>query len=252
MKREFRILSMFAAGTACCGWTVAALAADLDQQNTRIDAKANANSSAYRWVQSITAGIPGDLVGVEIYVADKGSASFTVYDDGVTWSTVLESDTNSTWVYVDVTAAGITVTEGDVFTVTLEGIDGDLWFGNSNDPDAYADGKLDQYVNGSHYVLDEWDMNFKTYVERKPVASCFPIKSLKISCPLGAFLYVTVTLKGTAQSGKTVTVEVDGEEHVLTVSGKKATLILPGTGGSHVAKIVSPAGCPKTTKTNCA
>ncbi len=143
-------------------------AAILDQEQAEQNSWASA--VGFDWQQEVTAGIAGPLIGVEIWVkiGDSGdcqSVDFFI-NKGPAWQTdandfetVLCAGPNRDgWVYVDTSAAGITLNVGETFVVGLLHRS-DQFFFRLSLQDPYAGGSL--WVNENEQAAN--DLAFKTY-----------------------------------------------------------------------------------------
>jgi hypothetical protein len=65
-------------------------------------------------------------------------------------------------------------------------------------------------------------------------------------------LQAKVTLTNTSHSGQQVTITVDGNPNVVTISGNKAQLQIANEPlGQHTVELTDPAGCFAPVITNC-
>ena len=76
---------------------------------------------------------------------------------------------------------------------------------------------------------------------------CGDIRNLRTRCVdpgSGNKLQLRLTLTDTSHDGEQVTVAVDGEEHLLTIFGRRAGLSVSGaSSGPHTVELTEPAGC---------
>lgn len=81
--------------------------------------------------------------------------------------------------------------------------------------------------------------------------TCADIEMMRVRCRNGK-LRILVRLVDSSHSGETVTVDVDGTLHVLTINNDVATLVLSNQVGSHTVTLTEPADCldPQTTTCN--
>ncbi len=84
---------------------------------------------------------------------------------------------------------------------------------------------------------------------------CEDMASFQARCKAtagGHRLQAQVTLSDSSHAGESVTVTVDGEPFVLTISGTKVRLSIPETTtGSHTFELTDPAGCFPPQVVNC-
>lgn len=150
----------------CMAVSSAAAAPVIDQQAINLDIS---GFSGTGWQQSVTVGMTGQLVGLEIYVSGASSGTVKLFSGGA-WQggAALGSDTVTSaaggWTYIDLTAENLYFTVGDVFSFAPSVSTG-LTGSNSN-AGAYAGG-LAVFNSGSNlfYTSGEYDLAFRTYVE---------------------------------------------------------------------------------------
>ena len=117
--------------------------------------------------QQVTAGTAGKLVGVDLWFSLSNNPAKVSVNKGTGWqadtndfmTTVSNPFNETTWTYVDVSAANLMLTLGDKFVIGLT--NGADFYGRG--PAAYS-GNL--YLNGSWYP--GYTMAFRTYVDNAP------------------------------------------------------------------------------------
>ena len=103
-------------------FTADAKADTIDQQNTNIAWGFNNDTTLLDYQQGIVAGIGGQLVGFDVYVGVAGEADFSInlgapwQTDADDWSATV-SFTSTGWQFVDISSAGITLSNGDTFAL---------------------------------------------------------------------------------------------------------------------------------------
>lgn len=80
--------------------------------------------------------------------------------------------------------------------------------------------------------------------------ACADIVNLRARCQNGT-LRVRVTLTDTSHDGETVTVDVNGTPHDLTIVSNRAALVLPGVTGPQTVTLTNPASCLPPRNVNC-
>jgi hypothetical protein len=148
----------------------------LDQENdAALSSYINGGSSAYEWAQSVTAGVTGRLVRLELFVVvdpafgdtAPSDISITLGSPGQanppTWSKTVSLE--SGWNIFNLTSARIPITTGEEFTIGIHG-----QRANNFNPgiaisygDQYAGGAL--YLNGTTSGSEGNDILFRTYVK---------------------------------------------------------------------------------------
>lgn len=151
-----------------------AFASTLDQVNDTGSTVTFTGITQY-WQQKVTAGQTGLLTGIELnFNTPTVPGDMRIHiNTGTGWqSDASEFDavfTISTGGYqlFDVSSAGINLTAGEVFSIGLEGQGDDVYFRGS---ESNQYGTLnDLYLNGSIFVIDNYDMNFRTFVQTATV-----------------------------------------------------------------------------------
>lgn len=79
---------------------------------------------------------------------------------------------------------------------------------------------------------------------------CGDITGMKIRCRNGK-LKVNILLADQTHNGDTVTINVDGTNHVLTIVNGRAQFSLSGQTGTHTVSLTEPAGCFPMQMTTC-
>lgn len=160
LKPILRVLAL------CMAVSSAAAAPVIDQQASNLGISGYLGSG---WQQSVTVGLTGQLVGLEIYVSGAGSGTVSLFSGGA-WQggTALGSDTVTSaaggWTYIDLTAENLYFALGDVFSFAPS-VSTSLT-GSSENAGAYGGG-LAVFKDGSSllYTGGEYDLAFRTYVE---------------------------------------------------------------------------------------
>ena len=121
-----------------------ASAAIIDQQNGPGNTSFN-GSAGFNWEQGVTAGITGQLVGVDIWDNSATSTTLTI-NRGSPWQSDANdfsqtiSTTPGTWTHVDLSSANLQFTAGDQFSIGLIGLFPSSFNGSS---------VVDQYSGGT-------------------------------------------------------------------------------------------------------
>lgn len=79
---------------------------------------------------------------------------------------------------------------------------------------------------------------------------CADISRFRARCRNGN-LRVSVVLADSTHDGETVTVDVNGTQHVITIVGTSGSLSLSGQSGVQTVTLVEPAGCVSAQTPNC-
>jgi hypothetical protein len=146
----------------------------LDQAQTQYPYSFNGDATWAIWQQGITAGIAGQLAGIEVYVYEEGDpplGSAEVYinagppwqDDDPDFWTICEP-AEAGWQYIDVISADLHFEVDDVFVIGINGIDNGFWFGGSSPSPGgpYDGGEL--WFEFEVYQDGQYDMAFRTWV----------------------------------------------------------------------------------------
>jgi hypothetical protein len=149
--------------TAASSWAIPVV----DQQQTSTSFVFNGQ---YIWQQGITAGISGQLTGIDLHFVSSGVANFGI-NLGAPWQTdtdsaVISSLVNAAgWNYFDLTSSGIYLVAGQQFTIRFLGLTTNF---SGGFPNPYAGGAL--FTEGQPFINDT-DAAFRTYIETTvPVA----------------------------------------------------------------------------------
>lgn len=127
-----KITKSHLAGIAVLLWPMAVGAAPiLDQESVPLDPEAlgfNVAPSIFEWQQGVTAGVEGQLSGIEMYFFGSAAAgTFEVWlgspwQSGASVFSMAYSGASS-WTLFDVSSAGLTLGIGDTFTFGVIGDD---------------------------------------------------------------------------------------------------------------------------------
>jgi hypothetical protein len=149
------------------------------------------------------------------------------------------------------TATGLEINRGLVFNTGAEvPSTGALRF--DADFNLYDGGKI---YNANTGAVDMSVTKWASLVAGGGGIPCGDLLSFQVRCKhtvSGDRLLAKLTLTDTSHSGEQVTITVDGNPNVVTISGNTAKLQIPNEPlGQHTVELTDPAGCFAPVITNC-
>ncbi len=135
----------------------------------------NLSSPSLTWQQQVRAGVDGQLEGIELGLLGPAGAQVSVrIRAGSGWATgsalfeamVVKATASAETVFVDMTSAGIALTEGDTFVIEAQGNDTGMNFAGSYVPPASGGPAYDEllFLNMSAFADGGWRHGFRSYM----------------------------------------------------------------------------------------
>jgi MYXO-CTERM domain-containing protein len=154
----------------------------LDQTSPAGGASFNVGTSSLTWQQQIKAGLGGQLAGISVTIVGGAGSNMTLsIRKGAAWSsqpvlfqgTVTSASSATQQVFVDMTAANISLAAGDVFVMELNGNSGLNVIGTYVAPPGTPAYSQPLYLNSAVHSDGGWRIGFQTYVYTcTPGAAC--------------------------------------------------------------------------------
>jgi hypothetical protein len=207
-----------------------------------------------QWQPNISVSDTGDLFAMwydarESTSCTKGNPSVPCYRMWARKST----DNGATWLPDDMFSDVVSPLPGQSDPNIVTGYAGDYDYGS-----AVATTHVDSWDDGRVPINNASQQN--TFFDQEIAGGgggipCSDLVSFQARCKHtvnGDRLQAKLTLTNTSHSGQQVTITVDGNPNIVTISGNTAQLQIPNEPlGQHTVTLTDPAGCFAPVITNC-